>query len=61
VQEIWQEFQRTWDSPDIAMVAVEQREIDWASRSSHEESEVGIKIAVLTEQMHGSDRNSDLN
>ena len=41
--------------------AVEHREIDWASRSSHEESAVVIMIAVLTEEMHGSDRNSDLN
>ena len=41
--------------------AVEHRVIDWASRSSQEESEVVIMIAVLIEEMHGSDRCSDLN
>src|SRR5215471_8167658 len=41
--------------------AVEHRVIDWASRSSfREESEVVIMIAVVTEEMHGSDRDSDL-
>src|SRR6516225_9140495 len=41
--------------------AVEHREIDWASRSScSEESEVVIMIAVVTEEMHGSDRDPDL-
>ena len=40
--------------------AVEHRVIDWASRSSQEESEVVIMIAVVTEEMHGSDRNPDL-
>src|SRR5215472_10876349 len=41
--------------------AVEHREIDWASRSScREESEVVIMIAVVTEEMHGSDRDPDL-
>src|SRR6516225_857875 len=41
--------------------AVVHREIDWASRSScSEESEVVIMIAVVTEEMHGSDRDPDL-
>src|SRR5262249_9434037 len=41
--------------------ALEHREIDWASRSSfREESEVVIMIAVVTEEMHGSDRDPDL-
>src|SRR5262252_7875199 len=42
--------------------AVEHRVIDWASHSPfHGESEVVIMIAVVTEEMHGSDRQSDLN
>jgi hypothetical protein len=44
------------------MCAVEHRVIDWVSRSPfHGESEVVNMIAVLTDEMHGSDRNSDLN
>ena len=41
--------------------AVEHRVIDWASRSAFRaESEVVIMIAVVTDEMHGSDRDSDL-
>jgi hypothetical protein len=36
--------------------AVEHREIEWAPRSSDEEFEVVIMIAVAIEEMHGSDR-----
>jgi hypothetical protein len=37
--------------------AVEHRDIDWASRSPFGgESELVIMIAVVTEEMHGSDR-----
>ena len=36
--------------------AVEHRAIEWASRSSDEEFELVIMIAVATEEMHGSDR-----
>ena len=42
---------------------VEHRVVDWAARSSlvREEFEVGIMIEVVTEEMHGPDRDSDLN
>ena len=40
---------------------VEHRDIEWAPRSSDEEFELVIMIAVATEEMHGSDRDSDLN
>ena len=36
--------------------AVKHREIEWAPRSSEEEFEVVIMIAVAIEEMHGSDR-----
>ena len=35
---------------------VEHRDIEWAPRSSDEEFELVIMIAVATEEMHGSDR-----
>src|SRR5215475_3790056 len=42
--------------------SVEHRVIDWASHSPFPgESEVVIMIAVVTEEMHRSDRTSDLN
>ena len=36
--------------------AVEHRVIEWAPRSSDEEFELVIMIAVAIEEMHGSDR-----
>ena len=36
--------------------AVEHRDIEWAPRSSGEEFELVIMIAVAIEEMHGSDR-----
>ena len=49
----------TWDSPEQAMVCIKHRVIDWASHSPFSgESEVVIMIAVVTEEMDGSDRHS---
>jgi hypothetical protein len=49
------------DSPEIAMVYKKHREIDWGVPPLlTEEFEVVIMIAVATEEMHGSDRYSDL-
>ena len=46
----------TRDSPNIAMVCTQHREIDWASRSSFtEEFELVIMIERAIEEMHGSD------
>jgi hypothetical protein len=36
--------------------AVEHRAIEWAPRSSDEEFELVIMIAVAIEEMHGADR-----
>jgi len=47
----------TRDSPDQAMVCTKHRAIDWGiPLLLTEEFEVVIMIALVTEEMHGSDR-----